>query len=58
MNVIGVDNSLVRDAAVAEGDSALGDMESQFDHVVLCLPPGTSGGWIAYAYINWYLRYD
>ena len=58
MNIIGVDNSLVRNAAVAAGDSALGNMESQFDYVALCLPPGTSGGWIAYAYVNWYLRYD
>ena len=58
MNVTGVDNSLVRNAAVAAGDSALGNMESQFDYVALCLPPGTSGGWIAYAYVNWYLRYD
>jgi len=22
------------------------------DHVMYCLPPGTSGGWIAYAYLN------
>ena len=22
------------------------------DHVMYCLPPGTSGSWIAYAYIN------
>ena len=25
------------------------------DYVILCLPPGTLGGWIAYAYINSWL---
>jgi hypothetical protein len=28
----------------------VGDLETQFDHVILCLPPGTSDGWVAYAY--------
>jgi len=54
-NVSGADNNVIRNAVVAAGDAALGDMESQFDHVMLCLPPGTSGSWIAYAYVNWYL---
>lgn len=26
-----------------------------FDHLVLCLPPGTKGNWIAYAYVNFFL---
>ena len=54
-NVSGADNSVIRDAVVAGGNAALGVMRSQFDHVMLCLPPGTSGVWIAYAYVNWYL---
>jgi hypothetical protein len=53
--VSGAADSTIRDAVVAAGNAALGNMESQFDHVMLCLPPGTSGGWIAYAYVNWYL---
>jgi hypothetical protein len=53
--VSGAADSTIRDAVVAAGNSALGNMQSQFDHVMLCLPPGTSGGWIGYAYINWYL---
>jgi hypothetical protein len=31
-------------------EELVGDLSSQFDHVILCLPPGTSGGWVAYAY--------
>lgn len=31
-------------------ENLVGDLESQFDHVILCLPPGTSDGWVAYAY--------
>ena len=46
--VSGTDNGVIRNAVTAE----LGNLASQFDHVMLCIPPGTSGGWIAYAYIN------
>jgi hypothetical protein len=46
--VSGTDRDVIEYAA----RSALGNLSSQFDHVMLCLPPGTSGGWIAYAYIN------
>ncbi len=53
--VNGVDNSLIRNAAVNEGNANLGDMRSKFDFVMVCIPPGTNGGWIAYAYGNWYL---
>jgi hypothetical protein len=53
--VSGEADGVIRDAVVAAGNSALGNMQNQFDHVMLCLPPGTSGGWIGYAYINWYL---
>ena len=53
--VSGASDGVIRDAVVAAGDAALGNMESQFDHVMLCLPPKTSGNWIAYAWVNWYL---
>jgi hypothetical protein len=54
-SVTGVADGTIRDAVVAAGDATLGTMRTQFDHVMLCLPPGTSGSWIAYAYVNWYL---
>jgi hypothetical protein len=54
-NVSGVERSVITNAVVTAGNAALGNMESQFDHVMLCLPSGTSGSWIAYAYVNWYL---
>lgn len=53
--VTGVDNGIVRDAVTAAGNVALGNMQSQYDHVMQCIPPGTNSNWIAYAYINWYL---
>ena len=31
-----------------------GDLEEP-DHIMLCVPPGTTGGWLAYAYINSWL---
>jgi hypothetical protein len=50
--VSGTDNGVIRNAVTA----ALGSsFTSQFDHVMLCLPPGTSGSWIAYAYVNHWL---
>eukprot|EP00814_Leptocylindrus_danicus_P019785 CAMPEP_0116024062 /NCGR_PEP_ID=MMETSP0321-20121206/12060_1 /TAXON_ID=163516 /ORGANISM="Leptocylindrus danicus var. danicus, Strain B650" /LENGTH=591 /DNA_ID=CAMNT_0003495655 /DNA_START=30 /DNA_END=1802 /DNA_ORIENTATION=+ len=54
-NVSGVNRDIVRGWVVMEGDAILGSMKSQFDHVMLCFPPGTRGDWIAYAYTNWYL---
>jgi hypothetical protein len=48
MNVEGVNDGGVRDAARAAATEKLGDLSSQFDHVMFCLPPGTAGGWIAY----------
>lgn len=35
-----------------------GDLRDQFDHVMICLPPGTTNSgknWIAYAYVNSWL---
>jgi len=32
-----------------------GDLSSQFDKVMICVPPGTAGDWITYAYNNHWL---
>jgi hypothetical protein len=54
-NVKKVDVDTVEDRVVAAAEDMLGDLQSQFDHVMLCIPPGTQGGWIGYAYINSWL---
>jgi hypothetical protein len=46
--VIGATNLTIREAAITAATALLGDLPSQFDHVMLCIPPGTIGGWIAY----------
>jgi len=55
--ISGEGDGKVRKAVVAEAKAVLGSLGSQFDHVMLCLPPGTktNGGWIGYAYLNHYL---
>jgi hypothetical protein len=47
-NIQGADHSTIKNAAVNAATALLGDLPSQFDHVMLCIPSGTSGGWIAY----------
>ena len=39
-------------AAKGRTETILGDLESQYDHVMFCLPPGTAENWIAFAYVN------
>ena len=57
--VNGVDNSVVRNAVINQATADLGSLSSQFDYVMTCIPPGTNGGWIAYAYINhWHSVYN
>ena len=53
--ITGVADGTVRNAVESATNTALGSRSGKFDYVMQCLPPGTSGGWIAYAYINWYL---
>ena len=49
------DNPIVW-AAVTKAEQDLGvSLTSIAQHVMVCMPPGTSGGWIAYAYINSWL---
>jgi hypothetical protein len=56
INVNGVSDGTVREAVRTALDAQLqGDWESKYDHTMMCLPPGTSGGWIGYAYIGHYL---
>jgi hypothetical protein len=52
--VDGADKFEVQDAMADAASEMFGDLSEQFDHVMLCLPPGT-GGWIAYAYVNSWL---
>jgi hypothetical protein len=42
-------------AMVDKATSDLGSLTTLEDYVMVCVPPGTSGGWIAYAYINYWL---
>jgi hypothetical protein len=46
--VKGATDSSIENAAFNAATALLGNLKSQFDHVMLCLPPGISGGWIAY----------
>ena len=50
INVTGQSDTIVKNAATAALKTLLGiaDLSTTFDHVMLCLPPGTTGGWIAY----------
>jgi hypothetical protein len=46
----------VRNAVTNKIRATFGDnMQSVADYWMYCLPPGTDGGWIAYAYINSYI---
>jgi len=57
INVNGVSDATVRNAASSALAAKFGvsSASSIADYVMLCIPPGTSGGWIAYAYINSWL---
>jgi hypothetical protein len=53
--VSGSSDGTIRDAMVNQATADLGTLTNIADYVMLCLPPGTPGGWIAYAYINYWL---
>lgn len=58
--VAGSDSMVIANAALAQATTDLGE-SPQFlaDHVMFCLPPGTSGDWIAYAWIaHWMSVYN
>merc|ERR1711983_106752 len=59
-NVNGIENGVIRQNMITAANQKYGSLSSkisngEIDHVVLCIPPGTSGSWIAYAYINSWL---
>lgn len=54
-SVNGVSRYTAEDYVMDAAGVLLGNLPNQFDHVMLCIPPGTSGNWIAYAYINSWL---
>jgi hypothetical protein len=53
--VNGAADSVIREAARDEATLRLGTLTDIADHVMVCLPPGTTGGWIAYAYVKSWL---
>lgn len=58
-NVVGKDPFNLENQVVAVAEKTLGNLESRFDHVMICLPPGTlyqgtRSKWYAYGYRNWY----
>jgi hypothetical protein len=48
LSVIGAAHAVIRDEAVNAATALLGNLPNQFDHVMLCLPPGTIDSWLAY----------
>jgi hypothetical protein len=54
-NVKGASDGTIRTKAVNAATAQLGRLTNIADYVMVCLPPGTNGGWIAYAYINHWL---
>jgi hypothetical protein len=51
----GTSNGVIRNSMVNAATSKLGKLTDKVDYVMLCVPPGTSDSWIAYAYINHWL---
>jgi len=59
-NIVGVDRNVVKQSMLDAADEKYGDLSTkiandELDYVMLCLPPGTDGSWIAYAYVNSWL---
>ncbi|MCH9682213.1 MAG: hypothetical protein K0V04_12315 [Deltaproteobacteria bacterium] len=51
----GSESSALADAAAAQAQTQLGldgPVESRFDHVLYCMPPGTNGEWRSWAEMN------
>ena len=45
----------IQQAIVAQAENELGNFASIAAHVIVCMPAGTAGDWIAYAYVNHWL---
>ena len=56
-NVTGADDNPIAWAAVNKAATELGtsSLKNIANHVIVCMPPGTVGDWIAYAYVNHWL---
>lgn len=58
--VAGSENGVIREAAINKAAQDLGGVGGTnpfshiADYVMVCVPPGTNGGWIAYAYVNYW----
>ena len=52
-NAKGVNDVIVVDAAKARLTTLLGNLTSQFDHVMLCLPPGTISYSEGFDWVSW-----
>ena len=50
----GTSSEMIMVAMLQAAFEKYGDLEEP-DHIMLCVPPGTIGGWLAYAYINSWL---
>jgi hypothetical protein len=50
--VAGEVESKIRDAMIQQATIDLGPLTKIAHHVMICIPPGTMGGWIAYANVN------
>jgi len=44
----GANDTLIVDSVTAALKNDLGDLPSQFDHIMICLPPCTAGSWVGY----------
>jgi hypothetical protein len=54
--VAGTSDSTIKNAVLTAGQSLFGvPLSDVADHVMLALPPGTAGDWVAYAYMDDYL---
>ena len=47
----GGDRKALHHATLLSASEKIGDLRSQFDLILICMPPGT-GGWLAYALVN------
>ena len=55
--VKGQDETAVRNAAMSKAAEHFGifNLQDEFEHVMMCIPPGTKDNWIAYGFIDSWL---
>jgi len=53
--VAGKSDSSVRNSMLNIAASDLGPLPGSASHIIVCVPPGTNGNWIAYAFVNHWL---